>query len=244
MTLSGIIRCPSARKALVSLVFFVSSSVAYTRLLRNISTKKGKQKEEDSMPHFQIVFVLGGPGSGKGTQCETITTNFPTWTHLSAGDLLRAERQKSDSKLAEIINARILNGQIVPSEITVQLLKNAMEENYKEKRCTKFVIDGFPRSEENRTAWEDILGSSSTVEFVLYLDCPEEVMTERLLRRGQTSGRVDDNLEIMKKRFETSRKESMPMVELYESYGKLRTVKADRNVEEVYQEVSALFKDL
>jgi UMP-CMP kinase len=112
-------------------------------------------------------------------QCEKIVAIYPDWIHLSAGDLLRAERQKTGSKLAEVINSCILTGKIVPSEITVQLLKTAMEENNKE--CTKFVIDGFPRSEENRSAWEAIIGPSCTVEFVLYFDCPEDVMTQRLV---------------------------------------------------------------
>jgi UMP-CMP kinase len=93
--------------------------------------------------------------------------------------LLRVERQKRDSKLAEVINNCILTGKIVPSEITVQLLKTAMEEN--NAGCNKFVIDGFPRSEENRTAWESIVGLLCTVEFVLYFDCPEDIMTQRLV---------------------------------------------------------------
>jgi len=92
--------------------------------------------------------------------------------------LLRAERQKTTSKLAEIINNAILSGKIVPSDITVQLLQNAMEE---EKEKNKFVIDGFPRSIENKNAWDTLLGSTCTVEFVLYLDCPESVMTQRLV---------------------------------------------------------------
>ena len=86
------------------------------------------------------------------------------------------------------------------------------------------------------------------LEFVLFLECPEDVMTGRLLERGKTSGRNDDNLETIRKRFATFREESMPIVEAYEGgdgkEGKVRHVKADRNVEDVYREVEALFVDL
>jgi len=155
--------------------------------------------------------------------------------------LLRAERQKTTSKLAEIINNAILSGKIVPSDITVQLIQNAMEE---EQEKNKFVIDGFPRSIENKNAWDKLLGSSCTVEFVLYLDCPESVMTQRLLQRGQTSGRADDNLEIIKKRFETAQKEEKPVVQIYKDIGKLRVVNADSSADDVYEKFSALFQDL
>lgn len=197
---------------------------------------------EEAAPNTQksqkcrVVFVLGGPGAGKGTQCELLIQNMPEWTHLSAGDLLRAERKKTDSPLADLINAKIASGQIVPAEITVDLLDKAMQES--DKTC--FLIDGFPRSEGNVTVWEEKM-KAHDVEFVLFLDCPEDVMTSRLLTRGQTSGRVDDNLDVIRKRFETFRQESMPIVERYKKMGKVRKVVADRSVEDVYAEVSKLF---
>ena len=88
-----------------------------------------------------VVFILGGPGSGKGTQCELIVKKF-NYVHLSAGDLLREERKTPGSEYGEIIQKRIDNGQIVPSEITVSLLKKAMEQS----PSNKFLIDGFPRN--------------------------------------------------------------------------------------------------
>lgn len=95
-----------------------------------------------------VVFVLGGPGSGKGTQCANIVKQF-NFVHLSAGDLLRAERD-SGSKHGEMINNMIKAGQIVPSEVTVSLLENAMNQS-KQK---KFLIDGFPRNQENNDKWQ------------------------------------------------------------------------------------------
>jgi len=193
---------------------------------------------------FQVVFILGGPGAGKGTQCEMLSQKLG-WAHLSAGDLLRAER-KSGSELSEIINAKISAGQIVPSSITVTLLQNAMEKIYAESGSTqtKFLIDGFPRSAENCSVWDEKMATSSNLEFVLFLDCPEDVMTGRLLERAKTSGRNDDNLETIRKRFKTFRDESMPIVEMYEKTGLAKIIVADRSVEDVYEEVQSLFKGI
>lgn len=96
---------------------------------------------------LQVVFVLGGPGSGKGTNCAKLVETFG-FIHLSAGDLLREERQ-SGSELAEMINTYIAEGKIVPAEVTVRLLHNAMEKSGKKK----FLVDGFPRDLMNLQCW-------------------------------------------------------------------------------------------
>jgi len=193
---------------------------------------------------MQVVFVLGGPGSGKGTQCE-ILVKEKNWAHLSAGDLLRAERKKSDSELGTLINSRIAAGQLVPSEITVRLIKEAMNETRRSTKIKKFLIDGFPRSEGNLSAWTKAFeGSDVIVEFVLFLDCSEEEMTSRIINRGATSGRCDDKVDVIKKRFQTFRDESMPIVDFYKQQGKLKIVAADRTIEAVRSEISSLFLSL
>ncbi|KAG6582520.1 UMP-CMP kinase 4, partial [Cucurbita argyrosperma subsp. sororia] len=138
-----------------------------------------------------VVFVLGGPGSGKGTQCSNIIEHFG-YTHLSAGDLLRAEI-KSGSENGTMIQNMIKEGKIVPSEVTIKLLQRAMEKSGNDK----FLIDGFPRNEENRAAFEAVTGIEPSV--VLFFDCLEEEMERRLLSRNE--GRVDDNIETIRKRF-------------------------------------------
>mmetsp|Transcript_18526 Transcript_18526/g.27329 ORF Transcript_18526/g.27329 Transcript_18526/m.27329 type:complete len:239 (-) Transcript_18526:92-808(-) len=230
-----------------SAFLFASSAVAYSKYIRQKSLKMGNRGVSSSSSSdsskFQVVFVLGGPGAGKGTQCALLSEKLG-WAHLSAGDLLRAER-KTESDLAEVINAKISSGQIVPSTITVTLIKNAMEKIKADEGTTKFLIDGFPRSEENVDVWEEqIDASKATVEFILFLDCPEDTMTGRLLERGKTSGRNDDNLEVIRKRFKTFQDLSMPIVEVYEKKGMVNYVIADRSVEDVYAEVEQLFKEL
>merc|ERR550532_2028564 len=96
----------------------------------------------DAKPN--VMFVLGGPGAGKGTQCARIVEKYGH-VHLSAGDLLRAERASPGSQYGELIEHHITNGTIVPVAITCSLLERAMKESAK----NEFLIDGFPRNEES-----------------------------------------------------------------------------------------------
>ncbi|CAM9099152.1 unnamed protein product [Discosporangium mesarthrocarpum] len=186
---------------------------------------------------YEVVFVLGGPGAGKGTQCALIVENFG-YVHLSAGDLLRSEKQ-SGSDLASMINDYIKEGKIVPAEVTIGLLKTAMEQSGN----SKFLIDGFPRNEENLSAWMGIMDSCAEVDFLLFLDCPEDVMEKRLIGRGASSGRADDNLESIRKRFMTYKESTMPIIKHFSAKGKTRRVIADRTVEDVFAEVKSLLVD-
>ncbi|CDP09366.1 unnamed protein product [Coffea canephora] len=178
-----------------------------------------------------VVFVLGGPGSGKGTQCANIVEHYG-YTHLSAGDLLRAEI-KSGSENGTMIQNMIKEGKIVPSEVTIKLLQRAMNESGNDK----FLIDGFPRNEENRAAFELVTGMEPT--FVLFFDCLEEEMERRLLSRNQ--GREDDNIETIRKRFRVYMESSLPVIEYYNSKGKVRKIDAAKPVEEVFEAVKEVF---
>ncbi|OIW17633.1 hypothetical protein TanjilG_28983 [Lupinus angustifolius] len=178
-----------------------------------------------------VVFVLGGPGSGKGTQCANIVQHFG-YTHLSAGDLLRAEI-KSGSENGTMIQNMIKEGKIVPSEVTIKLLQRAVEEDGNDK----FLIDGFPRNEENRAAFENVTGIEPA--FVLFFDCPEEEMERRLLSRNQ--GREDDNIETIRKRFRVFLESSLPVINYYDAKAKVCKIDAARPVEEVFETVKAIF---
>ena len=181
-----------------------------------------------------MIFVLGGPGSGKGTQCEKISEAFG-YTHLSAGDLLREERGKEGSANKALIDSYIAEGKLVPTEILVNLFKERMEELG--WLGGKYLIDGFPRSQENLDGWNTVMGDSVTVQFSLFFDVSEEVMIERLLGRGETSGRSDDNAEAIKKRLATFRSESLPIVERFREAGKLMEVNAEKPKDAVWNTV-------
>ena len=181
-------------------------------------------------PH--VLFVLGGPGAGKGTQCARLVADYG-FVHLSAGDLLRAERA-AGGPTADMINEYIKEGKIVPVETTIELIRKAMVQS----GATRFLIDGFPRNENNLDGWLRVMGNGAAViDGVLVYDCPEAVMEARLLERGKTSGRTDDNLESIKKRFATHVRETTPVIDFFRARGQVHEITADRPVEEVYAQV-------
>ena len=149
--------------------------------------QKFDSKKNKAVCHF----VLGGPGCGKGTNCANLVRDFG-FVHLSAGDLLREEKA-SGSKDAELINGIINEGKIVPVEITVNLIKKAMEKQG--WHAKKYLIDGFPRNEENYQGWNKIMGDITDMRFVLFIDCTKENMISRIQGRAAASGdnvRSDD----------------------------------------------------
>ena len=175
-----------------------------------------------------VIFVLGGPGAGKGTQCGKMVEKYG-YVHLSAGDLLRAER-KSGSDVGDMIEEYIREGKIVPVEITVGLILKAIEAD----GGGRFLVDGFPRNANNLSGWHAVASASLNVGGVLQYDCPEEVMEARLIERGKTSGRVDDNVESIRKRFAVFERETMPVLQYYEYLGLVHKVDGTRPVDEVW----------
>ena len=136
-----------------------------------------------------------------------------------------------------MINQYIVEGKIVPVEITCQLLKRGMEkQGWAEKR---FLIDGFPRNQDNYEGWQRAMGEIVDVPFILFMDADEETMINRIMERSKTSGRNDDNIDSLRKRFETFRKETMPIVEMYGAVGKAKRINALRSIDEVYADVKA-----
>lgn len=188
-------------------------------------------------PEPNVVFILGGPGSGKGTMCTLASTQLG-WTHLSTGDLLRAEREKGGAT-AETIESYITAGKLVPNDITVTLLKNAMEHATRTTGKRNFLLDGFPRSLNNMEGWYEIFGRDAELPKMLFFECPYPVLEKRILGRAKHSGRSDDNVESMKKRFDTFKAETLPTVEFFQDKGKVVEVDASQAREDVYAIVKA-----
>jgi UMP-CMP kinase len=185
-----------------------------------------------SCPKPNVVFVLGGPGAGKGTMCELAESQLG-WTHLSTGDLLRTERQ-AGGPTAATIEEFIAAGKLVPNEIVVTLLKNAMENVTRTTGKNNFLLDGFPRSLNNLEGWYDIFGREAELPKMLYFECPYTVLEKRILGRAKYSGRSDDNVESMKLRFDTFKAETLPTIELFKSKNRCVEVDTSQDRQAVY----------
>lgn len=183
-------------------------------------------------PEPNVVFVLGGPGAGKGTMCELAESQLG-WTHFSTGDLLRTELDNggpSATTIEEILAA----GKLVPNEITVTLLKNAMEHVTRTTGKNNFLLDGFPRSLDNLKGWYEIFGRDVELPKMLYFECPIDVLEQRILGRAKYTGRSDDNVESLKLRFETFKAETMPTIEHFKSLDKCVEIDTSQDRQAVY----------
>ncbi|GJD12723.1 Adenylate kinase isoenzyme 1 [Galdieria sulphuraria] len=162
-----------------------------------------------------IFFVLGGPGSGKGTQCAMIAKALG-WTPICVGDLLRKEALQNTLRgnwIASIID----EGNIVPGYVTLGLLSQAIE-----------------RERRKAIAFEKQVGRCIAV---LYLDCSLQVMKQRLLQRGLSSGRQDDVARVIQQRLETFERQTSQVVEYYRQKGLLHCFSGERAPDEIYKEI-------
>ncbi|XP_033731674.1 adenylate kinase isoenzyme 5-like isoform X3 [Pecten maximus] len=199
----------------------------------DITGAKAKKESTEAAPSLKeakVIFVVGGPGSGKGTQCAKIVEKYG-FCHLSSGDLLRAE-VSSGSDRGKRLNEIMEKGELVTLDEVLALLRNAMEAKISTSKC--FLIDGYPRELEQGTRFENEIVDCTNV---VYFEVPDETMTERLLERGKTSGRVDDNEETIKKRLETFHNQTKPVVDHYASKDKVVKIVATGTVDEIFAEV-------
>ena len=185
-----------------------------------------------------VIFVLGGPGSGKGTQCTKLKDNHK-FIHISTGDLLREEQEKKGPE-AEYIKATLAEGKLVKSDILVTLIKNKFDQH----KNTKFLLDGFPRSQENIESWNNIIGKSIDAPAVLYFDCSDETMTKRIMGRAQTSGRIDDNEEAIKKRLVVFHEQTVPVIKTFDNLKKLIKVNSEGAPNDVYVNTEKALKGI
>ena len=208
----------------------------YKKAVGPVPTITIHQKDPDPRP--KVVFVLGGPGAGKGTMCELAATQLG-WTHISAGDLLRAERNKGGER-SDLINGIIKEGKLVPSEITTALLHEEMKRVTAESGVENFLIDGFPRNQGNLDAWESVVGDAAKVALMLFFECPLPELEKRILGRAKFSGRKDDNIESLRKRFNTYKTETMPVVDVFRERKLVAEIDSSPARPEVWARVKAL----
>ncbi|MCZ2337036.1 MAG: adenylate kinase, partial [Chitinophagales bacterium] len=175
------------------------------------------------------LILFGPPGSGKGTQAENLINKYGI-LHISTGDLFRYE-MGNNTPLGQKAKEYMAKGELVPDEVTIGMLKNKVEAN---PGVNGIIFDGFPRTIAQAEALDAYLAEKGTeVTALLALEVPEEELIRRLLMRGTTSGRADDqNEEIICNRINVYNTETAPVFDYYESAGKTKRIQGVGTVEE------------
>ena len=162
------------------------------------------------------IVIFGAPGSGKGTQSDKLIEKYGL-EHISTGDVLRAEI-KNGTELGNTAKQFIDNGQLIPDELMISILASVYDSFGREHKGV--IFDGFPRTIPQADALKKMLAErGDKVAAMIELDVPEDELMTRLIKRGQESGRSDDNAETIKKRLDVYHHQTQPLIEWYKSEG-------------------------
>uniref|UniRef100_A0A5F8GE42 Adenylate kinase isoenzyme 1 n=1 Tax=Monodelphis domestica TaxID=13616 RepID=A0A5F8GE42_MONDO len=175
------------------------------------------QTAPDLLKSHRIIFVIGGPGCGKGTQCENMAAKYG-FCHVGLGELLRKEANQATVRGQQIRDI-MLKGLLVPTGVILDMVSDNMLSRPESKG---FLIDGFPRELSQAQEFERIMGRSPNI--VIVFDCSTETMIHRVLHRGHEGQREDDAENIVRQRLETHYTLSEPILAFYQQKNLLRNV--------------------
>lgn len=179
---------------------------------------------------FNLI-LFGPPGSGKGTQSERIITKYGL-RHLSTGDMLRAEISEQ-SPLGMEAKKFMDKGQLVPDEVVIGMIGKVLNNN---KTAKGFLFDGFPRTAAQANALDKLLNENNqSIAVMLALQVGEAELVKRLLKRGETSGRSDDNNEqVILARIKEYHNKTAAVADYYQKHDKVVMVKGEGSVEDIF----------
>lgn len=162
------------------------------------------------------IVIFGAPGSGKGTQSDKLIERYGLG-HISTGDVLRGEIAKG-SELGQTAKAYIDKGQLIPDDLMVSILAGVYDTFGSDHAGV--IFDGFPRTIPQAEALKTMLAARGhTIAAMIELDVPEAELTERLIKRGQLSGRSDDNAETIARRLAVYHSQTAPLIVWYDGQG-------------------------
>jgi adenylate kinase len=182
---------------------------------------------------FNLI-LFGPPGSGKGTQSVNITSSYKL-QHISTGDLLRDEVTRQ-TPLGIEAKKYMDQGLLVPDEVVIGMISSKIDET---PNARGFIFDGFPRTKAQAEALDKLLEFKNTqIHLVLALEVPEHDLVTRLVGRGMTSGRSDDNEEVITKRIKEYHAKTEPVAGYYHAQSKLERLKGDNSIEDTFRMLS------
>ena len=187
------------------------------------------------------IVLFGKPGAGKGTQAEFLKSKYQLF-HISTGDLFR-HHISNKTDLGMLAQSYMNKGDLVPDQVTIDMLKEAVDQNTEAKG---FIFDGFPRTTQQAEALDEFLSEKSMgISATLALEADDDILIDRLIKRGKTSGRADDqDEEKIRNRFDEYNNKTAPLRAFYEAQGKFHSVNGIGEIEEITPRLTALIDGL
>jgi adenylate kinase len=184
--------------------------------------------------------IFGAPGCGKGTQSELIVEKYDLF-QISTGSMLRTEIEKQ-TELGKSAEKYIRAGQLLPDDLIINMLIGVLETNPDEKG---FIFDGFPRTMAQAKTLDSLLREKNMGIIASFnLDVEEEILIERMLKRGEEQGRSDDTPDTIRKRLEIYRIQTESLIAYYKKQGKLFKIKGDKLVDDVFEDIREILDQL
>ncbi|MDN5214429.1 adenylate kinase [Fulvivirgaceae bacterium BMA12] len=180
------------------------------------------------------IVLFGPPGAGKGTQSEKLIDKYKL-AHISTGDLFR-KNLKEGTKMGVLAQKYMDEGNLVPDEVVIGMVDDKIKETSK---SNGYIFDGFPRTVEQAKALDELMNKNETpISTMISLEVPEEELTKRLLERGKTSGRPDDqNLDKIKTRIQVYQDETLPVASYYQQQEKHNKVLGVGKIDEIFENI-------
>ena len=180
------------------------------------------------------IVMIGGPGSGKGTQSEKLIDKYGLY-HISTGEVLR-DHIKRETDLGKIAKQYIDDGQLIPDELMINILDDVLELDAKDKPGV--IFDGFPRTIAQAEALKELLAKRGKKLYaVVGLEVPEEELISRMINRGKQTGRADDNEETIKKRLKVFHSQTAPLKEYYIKEKKYKEINGIGKMEDIFKDI-------
>ena len=183
------------------------------------------------------IVIFGAPGSGKGTQSALLIEEYGYY-HISTGDVLRAQIAQG-TELGKIADSYISKGHLIPDELMIDILDDVLSAHPESAKGV--VFDGFPRTIHQADALDVLLEKrGGKLDLVVGLEVEEEELIERLINRGKTSGRSDDNMETIKKRLDVYNNQTNPLRDHYLQQGKYEAVHGMGSIEDIFANITSV----
>ncbi len=183
------------------------------------------------------IVLFGPPGAGKGTQSQKLIEKYQL-THISTGDLFR-KNLKEGTEMGKLAQKFMDEGRLVPDEVVIGMVDTKIKDT---PESNGFIFDGFPRTVDQAAALDTLLEAKGfPISGMISLEVPEDELMKRLMERGKTSGRVDDqNVEKIKTRVEVYKNETLPVATFYQDQKKYTRILGVGEIDEIFESIASI----